>query len=227
MSRLTYRTLRENVVDMIRMKIISGDLKPGTKIVEQELANEFDISRGPIREALRQLEQEGMIEYTRNVGCYVRTIDIQDVYEIYYMRASYEMMAVKLCGGAIPRDVIDRMESVLANMSQITIGNFKDVFELDKQFHSEILTLVDLSRLKKAWEALEYGNVIIGNTTNLNQEAIIEAQYRIHKELLDAFKSGDMQVICTAIMDHYMKSVRKLMEEAGISTETFPYQLYV
>ena len=55
MSRLDYRTLRENVLDEIRMKILRGELVPGERIVEQELASEFGVSRGPVREALRQL----------------------------------------------------------------------------------------------------------------------------------------------------------------------------
>ena len=64
MGKLDYRTLRENVADEIRMKILNGDMKPGDKIIEQELASEFGISRGPVREALRQLEQEGMVCFT-------------------------------------------------------------------------------------------------------------------------------------------------------------------
>ena len=91
MGKLDYRTLRENVADEIR----DEDLKTviwsrGDKIIEQELASEFGISRGPVREALRQLEQEGMVEYSRNVGCSVKHIGMDDVYEIYYMRANYE-----------------------------------------------------------------------------------------------------------------------------------------
>ena len=58
MSGLTYRTLRENVAAAIRMKILNQELAPGTRIVEQSLSKEFGISRGPIREALRQLEYE-------------------------------------------------------------------------------------------------------------------------------------------------------------------------
>ena len=72
MSGLTYRTLRENVAAAIRMKILNQELAPGTRIVEQSLSKEFGISRGPIREALRQLEYEGVVEYTRNAGCSVR-----------------------------------------------------------------------------------------------------------------------------------------------------------
>ena len=61
MAELTYRTLRENIADIIRKRIIYQELEPGQKIVEQDLAKEFKTSRAPIREALRQLENESMI----------------------------------------------------------------------------------------------------------------------------------------------------------------------
>ena len=99
MSGLTYRTLRENVAAAIRMKILNQELAPGTRIVEQNLSKEFGISRGPIREALRQLEYEGLVEYTRNAGCSVKEITAADVFELYLLRSSYEILAVRLCDG--------------------------------------------------------------------------------------------------------------------------------
>lgn len=63
MGALLYQTLRESIVDAIRSKIFNHEIKPGQRIVELELAKEFHTSRGPIREALRQLENEGIIVY--------------------------------------------------------------------------------------------------------------------------------------------------------------------
>ena len=99
MSELAYRTLRENVTAEIRAKILNEELAPGTRIVEQNLSKEFGISRGPIREALRQLEYEGLVEYTRNAGCSVKEITAADVFELYLLRANYEILAVRLSGG--------------------------------------------------------------------------------------------------------------------------------
>ena len=164
MGKLDYRTLRENVADEIRMKILNGDMKPGDKIIEQELASEFGISRGPVREALRQLEQEGMVEYSRNVGCSVKHIGMDDVYEIYYMRANYEMMAVRLYNAPFPQETIEKMEQVLEQMKQLHKEEYRKVFELDNEFHEAILDLVSFKRLKKAWEDLNYGNTGTGRT---------------------------------------------------------------
>ena len=140
MAELIYRTLRENIADIIRKRIIYQELEPGQKIVEQDLAKEFKTSRAPIREALRQLENEGLIEYVRNAGCSVKEITLEESFEIYLMRANYETMAVKLMGGNVPEDTICRMEEVLEKMKkldeeqfdQVIEGNLKSTFNLTR-----------------------------------------------------------------------------------------------
>ena len=82
MSKLRYKTLRENVADEIRTRIMNQEYVPGMRIMEQNLSEELGVCRGPIREALRQLEQEGLLTYERNVGCSISSLDINDVYEI-------------------------------------------------------------------------------------------------------------------------------------------------
>ena len=102
----------------------------GQKIVEQDLAKEFKTSRAPIREALRQLENEGLIEYVRNAGCSVKEITLEESFEIYLMRANYETMAVKLMGGNVPEDTICRMEEVLEKMKKLDEEQFDQVLSM-------------------------------------------------------------------------------------------------
>ena len=213
MGKLDYRTLRENVADEIRMKILNGDMKPGDKIVEQELASEFGISRGPVREALRQLEQEGMVEYSRNVGCSVRHIGMDDIYEIYYMRANYEMMAVRLHNGPFPQEPLEKMEHILEQMKLLRKEEYRKVFELDKEFHEVILDLVSFKRLKKAWEDLNYGNIVTGYNMEVDSEQVIKRQYLIHEKLLNACKTGSPAQVEQAIADHYLGGVEKLIQK--------------
>lgn len=213
MGKLDYRTLRENVADEIRMKILNGDMKPGDKIVEQELASEFGISRGPVREALRQLEQEGMVEYSRNVGCSVRHIGMDDIYEIYYMRANYEMMAVRLHNGPFPKESLEKMEHILEQMKLLRKEEYRKVFELDNEFHEVILDLVSFKRLKKAWEDLNYGNIVTGYNMEVDSEQVIKRQYLIHEKLLNACKTGSPAQVEQAIADHYLGGVEKLIKK--------------
>lgn len=213
MGKLDYRTLRENVADEIRMKILNGDMKPGDKIVEQELASEFGISRGPVREALRQLEQEGMVEYSRNVGCSVRHVGMDDIYEIYYMRANYEMMAVRLHNGPFPQENLEKMEHILSQMKMLYKDEYRKVFELDNEFHEAILDLVSFKRLKKAWEDLSYGNIVTGYNMDVDREQVIKRQYIIHEKLLDACKNGSPAQVEQAIAEHYLGGVEKLIQK--------------
>jgi len=216
MGKLDYRTLRENVADEIRMKILNGDMKPGDKIIEQELASEFGISRGPVREALRQLEQEGMVEYSRNVGCSVKHIGMDDVYEIYYMRANYEMMAVRLYNAPFPQETIEKMEQVLEQMKQLHKEEYRKVFELDNE---AILDLVSFKRLKKAWEDLNYGNIVTGYNMEIDSEQVIKRQYLIHEKLLNACKTGTPAQVEQAIADHYLGGVEKLIQKVNKKRE--------
>lgn len=219
MGRLEYRTLRENIADAIRMKIINKELKPGDRIVEAELANEFGISRGPVREALRQLENEGLIEYTRNIGCSVKQITIQDSYEIYFMRIGYETMAVKLVGGKISDETLARMEATLDKMKNLDVEHYDDVFVHDNEFHGELVKMVNMPRLYQAWCLLNYGSVISGYAEDLDKKRVVSRQYILHKELMDACRTGNTERICRAISEHYMKTIKHLLKEQGIIGE--------
>ena len=144
MSELLYKTLRESVVNAIRTKIMKRQIRPGERIVELELAQEFHTSRGPIREALRQLEIEGLVEYTRNVGCSVRRFSLMDSYEAYLLRTNYEIVSIRLLNGKIPKDTIRKMESILEHMEHILAGYelLKDKGEiLERQYENHLAIL--------------------------------------------------------------------------------------
>lgn len=213
MGKLAFKTLRENVSEEIRLKILNQELTPGMRIIEQDLSDELGVSRGPIREALRQLEQEGMVEYTRNVGCSVREITIQDIYETYLLRSNYEMIAVRLYEAQFTDEEIARMEEALELMKNLTIENYSKLVSYGCMFHGVIIEKAGLARLKKAWQDQEYGEILSCNAGFVDKQTVLERQYPIHRELVDICKTRDVEAICNAISDHYMLTIKRLKNE--------------
>lgn len=210
MGKIGYRTLRENIVEEIRLKILREELKPGMRIIEQDLSDEFGASRGPIREALRQLEQEGMVEYVRNVGCSVRKITVEDVYEIYLLCAAYEALAIREFHAEFSDEDFTKLEIILKQMKKIHIGDYRRVVELDGEFHRVFVEKAGLPRLLKAWQNLQYGDIIGCFANELDMEKITDSQYQIHKDILDICRTKDEDKICAVIQKHYMLTVERL-----------------
>lgn len=231
MGNLVYRTLRENVVDEIRIKILNRELKPGERIVEQNLAQELGVSRGPIREALRQLEQEGLVEYKRNVGCSVKQVTLENIYEIYLLRAAYEILSVKVCDGEFTDEDISKMECVLAKMKSLEPDNDADeenakLAELDNALHLLIVEKCGMNRVIKMWKELYYGDLISLYAGNSDKKDGIGRQYMIHKKIVDLCRTSDKEKICKALSDHYMKTVKRLIEEGNIPEHPFKYDIF-
>lgn len=216
MSELLYQTLRESVVNAIRTKIMNHQIRPGERIVEMELAHEFQTSRGPIREALRQLENEGIVEYTRNVGCSVRTFSFWDSYEVYLLRTNYEAVSVRFLNGKIPGETIQKMEEILERMRKIPTEEFESVFEYDNCFHEQLVLMSGLPRLAKAWKELYYGNLLAGYELINEKEKILAHQYDNHIAILKACKEGNPEKICDEVKKHYWKTIFCMMQEEKI-----------
>ena len=216
MSELLYQTLRESVVNAIRTKIMKHQLRPGERIVELELAQEFQTSRGPIREALRQLENEGIVEESRKVGGSVRACSCGDSYGVEVLRAKDGAVSVRLLNGKVPEETIQKMEEILESMRKIPAEEFESVFEYDNRFHEQLVLMSKLPRLAKAWKELYYGNLLAGYELVREKEQILARQYDNHIAILNACKEGDPEKICREVKKHYWKTIFRMMQEQKI-----------
>ena len=208
MGEFAFQTLRESITSAIRSKILTGELQPGVKLAEQKLAEEFGSSRAPIREALRQLEQEGMVEYSRNVGCSVRRVKPEDAYEIYLLRANLEMTALRYFDCKFPEEDLRTLRGILEEMRNVRPGDLSQIVENDNRFHAVIVQRAGLPRLLKFWDDLNYGNLLVGVNS-------------IHTKLYEALASGDTEAACRAVYAHYMEPMERMRSanSAGQATD--------
>lgn len=203
-SGFSYRTLREVVVQILRKRILSGEIKPGERIKELEISKELNISRGPVREALRQIEQEGLVSYSPNKGCTVKTISPEIMSEVYLIRCALEVLAVKVYSGHMRETTISKLEELANNMEKmLNENNLFGIVENDEEFHSTIVEEAGVKMLYETWKNFEGQNAAVYYTmrsSNLMPKSLKANHYMI----INAFKEGNLNNICKVIQNHYM-----------------------
>lgn len=127
------------VFEVIRSRIINGEYESGKQLVEQKLGKELGVSRTPIREALKQLELEGLIENYPNRGMFVKGVSRQDFEDIFLMRTELEKVALGLAIDRISNTEIQELEEIYALMEYYTSqSKMERLMDLDLQFHVAI-----------------------------------------------------------------------------------------
>lgn len=145
--------LRVQVADRLRKAILSGRLKPGTSLVETALAEQMNVSRAPIREAIQILENDGLVETIAYKGKRVKPLTAREVAETYSLREVFEVMAVRriLQNGA-------QLDALRLHCAEMTAAAAADDFEglvaADEAFHHALITLADHNLLLASWKNL-------------------------------------------------------------------------
>ena len=101
------KTLWQQIADVLREDIIQGKIKPGERIVEEDIAENFHVSRGPVREALRHIGEEGFVVYESHKGSTVKTISYEEMQEKYLVRSTLEVLAIRIIAGKLPEEIAD------------------------------------------------------------------------------------------------------------------------
>ncbi|HER24593.1 MAG TPA: GntR family transcriptional regulator [Candidatus Atribacteria bacterium] len=143
-----YELLSQKVYQVLKTEIIKGSLKPGTKLLENKMAEQLGVSRTPLREALKELAAEGFVKMTPNQGMMVSRFSIKDIQEVLQIRSILEGLAARLAAELIKKEEIKELEKYLKKMEFYT--NKDDVLsfsEMDAEFHELILDICRNNRL--------------------------------------------------------------------------------
>ena len=216
---LNHENLSDHVAKIIRKMILNGTLKPGEKVNQVQLAESLNISRGPIREALRMLQNEGLIVHETNKGTYVTTLSYQDAYEIYTLRALLEAKAVELAVPHLSERDFSRLEELLKEFEEALHDNdLEREARCDISFHQIIIGASKHQRLIHMHEQLDtqVGAMFLTVASKLPVRAAMVVEN--HKKLLDALKSKDIERVSREFSDHYVLALKELGNAKGLLT---------
>ena len=203
---IEYTTIREQIVASLRNDILDGKYEVGERINEVALSKKYGVSRGPIREALRQIEQEGLVEYERNKGCTVTSLDRGTIYESSAIRCSLECLAVEMAECRFSNNNLSELEEIVDNLSGACQDrDINKLIKLDEDFHAAIVKNSKSQKLYHMWKSLEGEMAAIfyfdvKNKKNISYKTIKQN----HQNLLNYLRKGNVEETVYVIKEHYM-----------------------
>jgi DNA-binding GntR family transcriptional regulator len=206
--------LSQNAVDVLRDMIASGAVAEGQHLKENELAATLGVSRGPIREALQQLEHEGFVELRRHRGAFVTTLRRRDVEEVYSLRIALEQLAMERAATRMSPAVVDRMDHVLEAMRQVSPdATAAAAVALDLDFHDVVYDAADHDRLRRSWRNIRSQVAFILQVRNRTHPDFLLVGYAEHRQIRDVLVAGDPEAAATAIVEHVQGTLSRLLAD--------------
>ena len=213
--------LRNRAAAVLRDAIVSGRLLPGTRLFEVQMAERFGVSRGTLRQALRELEYAGLVISVPYRGTYVAAQTPNSLRDAYAVRGLLEgFAATQIPTGELPAMLATLRERVAEMRQAIDAGRLVEVAGIDIAFHSTICAAAGNQRLTQLWEALSdplqmrYASQIDFLYT---PDEIIDR----HEAFIALFDTGDSTRIEAGIRAHYMETARRMAAELeGVGGET-------
>jgi len=186
-----HQTLREKILDTIREAILNGELKPGEKVAEPELAERFGISRTPIREAFRQLESEGYLTVVPRKGAVVTALSERAVEEFYAIKSILEGYAAQISADKMTEKDITKLETLNERLKILAEqGDVKTFFKIHNEFHD---VFINASGNEKLAEII-HQMLLRFNRFRLASIALpgrMEMSVKEHDALIKAFRRKD------------------------------------
>lgn len=219
LSRVQPRVLRQEVLTALRTAILANEITAGTRILEAEVAEQMGVSRAPVREAIRHLEQEGLVEIFPHRGAVVVGLPEAEIDAIYELRSVIEGRAIAAAIASVTDEDLGRLEAIIVDMDRaIDAREVETVADLDLQFHGLIVELSGMTLLRHIWSGLD-GLVRVRSYQALDRPGAT-AEYFLtnaassHSVLVDALRDGDPEAAAILARQHVLEVPNLL---AGLS----------
>lgn len=198
------RALSDDVASRLRAAILNGAFAPGERLREEALARALGVSRGPVREALVELERQGLVVINRNRGAVVAQLSRNDLEELYTLRLAIEDLAIRRAASAADAVAIAAMRDRVEQMRQTIERGIteQEAAELDLEFHDLIYDAAHHRRLKDAWTNMRPQIHILLLNRNIADIDFREMLVSGHQDLLDCIAASDPDRAARILHEH-------------------------
>lgn len=204
-AQLQCNSLANLVQTHIEAQILSGALQGGDKLTEQLLAEQLGVSRAPVREAFRMLEEAGLVRTEKNRGVFVRAVPVEEALEIFEVRAMMDQYVGRKLAATINTLQLRELRRLVETMEQAAKTDDAALFHATNlAFHDRLLELAGNAKLTAVYRKLTK-ELTMFRRQNLSHDSM--AVYaREHRQIVKAIASGDVEVAGAAMFDHVMNS---------------------
>ena len=217
-----YRPLRDIVFENLREAIITGQLRPGERLMEVQIAEELGVSRTPVREAIRKLELEGLVIMVPRKGAYVSNVSIKDITDIFQIRRVLEGLAAELAAERLTEEQLEELRQLLDRTAE-TIDKLEvlTAVDMDTGFHQVIY---EAGRNEKLSSMLYHLREQIQRfrTQSLSRPGRLQQAVMEHRAILEALEKGDGELARRLVEEHIESAESALLaafEEIGEKEE--------
>ena len=219
-STVIDQTLRHKVLDLIRNAILTGKLAAGEPLPENEIAKQMGVSRMPVREAMRDLEHEGLLISHPHRGTVVATVDEDEVDQLYLLRAELEGFTVRSLMEKNTPGIVTKLQQLLKDMeASASKGNLTVLAEKDLEYHWTIVSSSGYQILARVWRSMD-GPIrvrLYRAITGVYREDLIRYTANSHQLPTDAIASGNIERAVAAIKTHIIET--RTVIEKGLNNE--------
>lgn len=207
-----YLPLRDVVFQTLRTAILKGDLKPGERLMELQLASKLGVSRTPIREAIRMLEQEGLARTIPRKGAEVAGMTEKDMEDVLQIRCVLEELAARLSCQNITDEEMRKLKIAMVAFEEKTReGNVVELAKADVTFHDIIYRAADNPKLLVLLNNLRE-QMYRYRTEYMKDDRIHPVLIREHKEMVKALESRDQELVAREVRQH-LKNQEEVMKK--------------
>ena len=200
----------------IERMILDGEIGPGSKLTEARLSERLGVSRGPIREAFRMLEESGLVRQEKNRGVFVRDIPLEEALEIYDLRAAMDELVGRRLAETITPEQLKTARAIVERMDVAARAGDSDTYHLlNLDFHDALVGFTGNRKLAGVYRKL-VKELALFRRRNLRDQQLLPHSAAEHRGILKAIASGDPEQAGRTMFDHVMESRERARKGEGV-----------